>query len=192
MTTSTLRSTLFAGLMALVATGSTLAQTAVAPTVAPSTAPSAALSNAPEAGRHGHAANAQERQARMSAHHAARQAKLHDALKLTSAQEAAWSTYQNAVRSTPHAMGNRGELATLSAPARMEKRLAMAKEHVTRMESHLAALNTFYGVLTTEQKKTFDAASRHMGGKRGWGKHGGHHGKHGAQGAAETGAKPAA
>ena len=174
MTTQhTLRNTLIGGLMALGMAGATLAQTA-----APSTA-------ATETGRHGHAAMAQERQAHMGERFAAHQAKLHDALKLTSAQEAAWSTYQNAIRPTPHAgsatpAGKRAEWATLSTPARMEKGLAMAKEHVSKMEAHLAALNTFYGVLTTEQKKTFDDASRKMGGRHhGWGGRGEHGGRHG-------------
>ena len=175
-TMHTLRTTLLVALMGLGVTGAALAQT-----------PAATATPAP--GRHAHAADAQERQARMGERYAQHQAKLHDALKLTSAQEAAWATYQNAVRPTPHTgpKGDRAEWATLSAPARMEKGIAMAKEHLSRMEGHLAALNTFYGVLTAEQKKTFDAASKHEGwGGRG---HGGrwHHGEHHG----EQSAKPA-
>ena len=60
--------------------------------------------------------------------------------------------------------GDRAAWAGLSAPARMEKMIAMAKQHTAAMESHLAALNTFYAVLTPAQKKVFDENTR--GGQR--------------------------
>ncbi len=41
----------------------------------------------------------------------------------------------------------------------------LAKQHTAGMESHLAALNAFYGTLTAEQKKVFDANV--MGGEHG-------------------------
>ncbi len=177
-TTNTLRTTLLAGLMALGVAGTALAQSPAA-TAGASSATAAADGAA--AGRHGHAATMQERQARRSAHMAKRQAKLHDALKLTATQESAWSSYQSALRPAQAAVhGNRGDRAgwaALSAPARMEKRLAMAKQRTARMETRLAALNTFYGVLTAEQKKTFDEV-----GMRGKGHRGGHHGHHGHHG----------
>lgn len=120
---------------------------------------------APE-GRHAHAANQQERLAKFDAMFAARQDKIHAALQLTAAQEPAWAAYQAAIKPAPKAMaGEHAGLAALSAPARMEKMIAMAKQHTTAMEAHLAALNTFYAVLTPAQKKIFDAAT--MGGGRG-------------------------
>jgi len=118
---------------------------------------------APE-GRYGHAASQEQRQAKMAEFFAKRQAKLHDALKLSAAQEPAWSAYQAAIK--PVAMGtpeDRAAWATLSAPQRLEKMIAMAKQHTAAMESHLTALNTFYAVLTPEQKATFDAAAKHHG-----------------------------
>ena len=127
---------------------------------------------APAEGRHGHAMNKEQMQAKMAERFAARQAKLHDALKLTSAQEAAWTAYQNAIKPTPRAMGDRAAWAQLSAPARMEKMIAMAKQHIATMESHLSALNTFYSVLSADQKKIFDDSTR--GGM-------GEHMHHGAQ-----------
>ncbi|MDB5937348.1 MAG: hypothetical protein JWQ01_4692 [Massilia sp.] len=133
---------------------------------------------APE-GRHAHAASQEQRMAKWGEHFAKRQAKLHDALQLTAAQEPAWSAYQSAIRPTaPAAMGERGGWANLSAPARMEKMIAMTKQRTAAMESHLGALNTFYATLTPAQKKVFDANT--MGG----GEHhrGGHHMKDGKQG----------
>lgn len=126
---------------------------------------------APE-GRHAHAASQQERMAKWGEHFAKRQAKIHDALQLSAGQESAWAAYQAAIK--PAAMGMHGDRAawaTLSAPARMEKMIAMAKQHTAAMESQLSALNTFYSVLTPAQKKAFDAATMH-GGR---GHHGGEH-----------------
>jgi protein CpxP len=119
---------------------------------------------------------------------AARQQQLHDALKLTPAQESAWGSYLAA--SKPAMRGERGERgergqraawASMPAPERMQKRIDMAKQHVAMMESRLGALTTFYAVLTPAQQKTFDAASHHEG----RGGHRGHHmGRHGGQHAA--------
>ena len=98
-----------------------------------------------------------------------RQAKLHDLLKLTPAQESAWGSYVAA--SKPAARpdhGQRSDWKSMPSPQRMEKRIDMAKQHIAMMESHLAALNSFYGVLTTEQKAVFDANSM---GHRGHGRH---------------------
>jgi periplasmic protein CpxP/Spy len=133
-----------------------------------------AQAQAPE-GRHGHAATMEQRQAKMAEHRAKRLAELHDALKLSGSQEQAWNTFVNATKPAP--MANRAEhagWASLPAPARMEKMIALSKERTARMESHLAALNTFYATLTPEQKKVFD---QHTG--RGFG--GEHHGKGGQQ-----------
>ncbi|MBC7453536.1 MAG: Spy/CpxP family protein refolding chaperone [Massilia sp.] len=126
----------------------------------PTQAPTQAA--APE-GRHGHAAQQQERMAQWGEHAAKRQAKLHDALKLSAAQEPAWTAFQAAIKPDAAAMamqGDRAVWASMSAPARMEKMIDMAKQHTARMESHLAALNTFYAVLTPAQKQVFDAQAK--------------------------------
>lgn len=124
-------------------------------------------------GRHGHAAKTEAMQGRMEAMHARhaerkaeRLAKLHDALKLTAAQEAAWTAFAAAM--TPaagtHAVhADRAAIAAMPAPERLEKRLAMAKSHVAAMETKLAALKTFYAVLTPEQKKIFDDSAMRGG-----------------------------
>lgn len=131
---------------------------------------------APE-GRFGHAATQEQRQAKMAEFVAKRQAALHDALKLSPAQEPAWTVFVNATKPVPHAdRGDRAAWASLAAPARMEKMIALSKERTARMEAHLAALNTFYATRTPEQKKVMDQqALRGFGGR-----HGGHRG-HGMQ-----------
>jgi protein CpxP len=131
---------------------------------------------APE-GRYGHAATQEQRMAKWGEHFAKRQAKLHDALQLTAAQEPAWAAYQAAIKPTAMGMhGDRAAWASMPAPARMEKMIAMAKQHTAAMESHLAALNTFYAQLTPAQKKVFDENTR--GGR---GHHRGGHMKDGMQ-----------
>lgn len=109
-------------------------------------------------GRDQHAATMEQMQAKRAEHMAQRQARLHELLKLTAAQEPAWAAYRAALK--PAAMGARGERAkwaALPAPERMEHAIAMAKQHVAAMETRLEALRTFYAVLTPEQKKVFDA-----------------------------------
>ncbi len=107
-------------------------------------------------GRHAHAASVEEHQARFAEHLAKRQAALHDALKLSAAQEGAWTAFVNATKPAAHAPRERAAFAKLTAPERMEKMIAMQKERSVKMEAHLAALKTFYAQLTPEQKKVFD------------------------------------
>lgn len=106
------------------------------------------------------------------------QARLHDKLKLTAAQEPAWATF-TAANAPKKPMGDwkakREAMAKLSAPERMEQWIAMSKERIADQESRLASLKTFYAVLTPEQKKVFDDSV--PGGKHG-GMRGGHHGEH--------------
>jgi len=148
-----LRKSIIVGLIVLGMGSATLAVQAQAPAIE---------------GRHGHAATQAQRQATWGEQFAKRQAKLHDALKLTAAQEPAWASYQAAIKPGMHAHSDRAALAALPAPERMEKHLEMARNHIAQMETHLAALKTFYAVLTPEQKKVFDENS----------KRGGHRGKH--------------
>lgn len=110
----------------------------------------------PQAGRHA-AMTPEQRQAKMADAWQKHMTKLHDALKLSSAQEPAWNTFAGAIKPQPLAgMPDRAAWAGMTAPQRMEKMIALSKERTTRMESHLAALNTFYAQLTPDQKKIFD------------------------------------
>jgi protein CpxP len=98
---------------------------------------------------------------------AKREQKLHDTLKLTPAQEAAWSAYTAAIK--PAARPERGQRAdwkALPAPERMAKRLEMARQQLAMMEARVGATTTFYGVLSPEQKKLFDEHGMQRGGHR--------------------------
>ena len=139
-----------------------------------------AQSVAPEAGRHTSAASAQQRAEQHAEQHrakraawaakaAARDQKLHDALKLTPAQEGAWSAWlaarKPAARPERGAAPDRASWKALPAPQRMERQLARAKQRTAAMEARLAALTSFYGVLTPEQQKVFDASATQRGGR---------------------------
>lgn len=71
------------------------------------------------------------------------QTKIHEALKLSSTQEAAWQKLIASHKDHPQ------ELEKLPVPERMEK-------IISHMQKHLAVLKEFYALLTPEQRKTFD------------------------------------
>lgn len=91
--------------------------------------------------------------------------RLHDALKITPAQEGAWQAYLSARKSNmpQHDQIDRAAMKEMPAPQRMEKHIEMAKARITRMESNLAATKTFYAALTPEQQKLFDEKTEHAG-----------------------------
>ena len=124
-------------------------------------------------GKAGHQDSYAQRGERIKEYIAKRQADLHAKLKLSPAQEPAWKAYTDSM--TPPAMQDRpGQdrkaLQAMPAPQRMEAMLGRMQQRQVRMESHLAALKTFYAALTPQQKKTFDAE---FGQRRGH--HRGHH-----------------
>ena len=139
---------------------------------------------APAEGRHGHALSVEQRQAKKAelrakrqAARAERQAKLRDALKLTPAQLPAWDAFVASMAPQKDRTGfqrpDRAAWAALSAPERMQKRIDMQKARTARMEVRLSAMNSFYSVLTPEQRKVFDEQQMQ---RRGGRHHRGHHG----------------
>ena len=94
--------------------------------------------------------------------------RMHDALKITPAQESAWQAYLSALKSNMPQRGqfDRAAFKNMSAPERMEKRIEMAKSHIASMENNLAATRTFYAVLTPEQQKIFDEKASQFGHRR--------------------------
>jgi hypothetical protein len=88
-------------------------------------------------------------------------AKLHDALKLTTAQEAAWTEFSNKMK--PVNMGKPGmdkpghrDWEGLNAPDRLDKVLDNMKAREKELTEHAAAVRAFYGTLTPDQQKIFD------------------------------------
>jgi Spy/CpxP family protein refolding chaperone len=104
-----------------------------------------------------HQAHAAKMHEKMAQHHAM----LHEKLKLSAAQEPAWTAFGASMSSGAKpgerpARIDRAALQQMSAPERMEARIAMSKERISRQETHLTALKTFYATLTPEQQKVFD------------------------------------
>jgi len=121
-------------------------------------------------GRLGHGQNLTPEQraqfkARRAEMRAQRIARLHDELKITPAQEAAWKSFVASMQPAQrgqHGKADRSATAGLSAPERMSRAIARQKQRTVAMEQRLGALNSFYSVLTPEQKQTFDARTARM------------------------------
>jgi hypothetical protein len=123
---------------------------------------------------------------------AKRQAELKAKLKITPAQEGAWTTFAAAMK--PPAGGMMGmrhdpkvkaELEKLTTPERIDKMRALRAERMATMNAEMdkrgAATKAFYAVLSSEQKAVFDAVAM-RGGRHGMGGDHGGRGEHGGKG----------
>ncbi len=168
---NTLRKTLLTGLAALSLGGAMLG--AQAQTQTPDKHPKAQLSKEERQARH----------AEFAAKRAQRVARLHDELKITPAQENAWNAFVAAMKPAQrgeHQRGDRSAMANMPAPERAQKMIERQKQRTVFMEQRLSALNSFYSVLSPEQKKVFDEKAARMQSR--FGRHGGHGGwQHGGQ-----------
>ncbi|HEY5800003.1 MAG TPA: Spy/CpxP family protein refolding chaperone [Burkholderiaceae bacterium] len=165
------KASLFA-LSTLVLAGTAGAQSAPVAPVAPAAAaaPAAPHMHRGQRGEHMQRMRMkpEQRQARM----AERRTRLHDALKLSPAQEPAWNAFvAQAMTPGQHKAGDfkarRAEMAALPLPQRMERRVEMMKVRHQRATSRLIALKSFYAALHPEQQKVLEAAMQRRGGKHG-------------------------
>lgn len=109
--------------------------------------------------------------AKMQAWMDKRNTELKAKLKLTPAQEGAWTTYTAAMKPPADLIAkrpDRAELDKLSTPERIDKMKALRTQHMTdmtvAMDKRGEATKAFYATLTPEQQKVFDtSASRHHG-----------------------------
>lgn len=124
-------------------------------------------------------AHAQERRARMEQRVAKRMADFKQMLRITPAQEGAWTTWTTAMKPAQRPRrGDRAEWERLSTPERIDRMRSIRTARIAEMDRRGDATKAFYASLDGEQKKTFDnVGMRFMqGGKRG---HRGHHGPRG-------------
>ena len=135
----------------------------------------------------------------MAQRHAKRLADLKAQLKLTPAQESAWTTFTTAMQpgERPARLDRQG-MEQLTTPERIDRMRALRAQHAAEADRRGEATKTFYAALTPEQQKTFDAQSHRghrMAGMKGGGEgrhgHGAHHGGMGG-GMRGGDAKPAA
>jgi len=115
--------------------------------------------------------------AKMEEMHAKRSADLKAKLKITAAQEGAWTAFTTAMKPPARDMKqrpDRAELEKLSTPERLDKMRTLRTQHMTDMQAAMGkrddATKALYAALSPEQKKLFDAEHTRMGGHRS-GKH---------------------
>lgn len=132
-------------------------------------------------GANGRQAPTPEQQAKFAEKMAKRQAKWHDDLKITPAQETAWQTFLGKIKpvrpdGAPQQRPGKEEWAKQTAPERMEHQMEFLKRAETRLAERTAAVKEFYAVLTPVQQKVFDEhfkkMEHHRFGHRGF-RHGG-------------------
>jgi Spy/CpxP family protein refolding chaperone len=110
-------------------------------------------------------------QAMMDKRHAA----LKVQLKITAAQEAAWTSFTDAHKMPAGMMGKQppvmADMAKLTTPERIDKMKEMRTQRMAEMTASMdkraEATKAFYAVLTPEQQKTFDAHAMMGQGKQG-------------------------
>ncbi|MEI6803484.1 MAG: Spy/CpxP family protein refolding chaperone [Burkholderiales bacterium] len=119
--------------------------------------------------------------AKMEAFIAKRAAEVKTKLKITPAQEAAWTAFTAAMKPPAPRAENRpdpAEMAKLPLPERLEKMRSLHTQHAAEMnagmDARIAAVKTFYAVLSPEQQKVLDAEHNRLAAHREhrWG-HGG-------------------
>jgi protein CpxP len=159
-------------LAGLLATAGASAMAQGAPVAPPGGPPAAGMHAGPygaHMGRHD--------PAKMQAWMAKRQAELKAKLKITPAQEGAWTTFTASMqppapiaRLTPE---QRAEFDKLSTPDRIDKMRTLRTQRMADMSAAMdkrgEATKTFYAVLTPEQQKTFDAEHKKFGPREGRG-----------------------
>ena len=108
----------------------------------------------------------EKRKAMMARHVEALKAKL----KITPAQEGAWTTFTAALQPTEkmeHKRPDRAEMDKLTTPERIDKMRELRKQHIGDMQAAMDkrddAIKTFYAVLSPEQQKVFDTEHARMG-----------------------------
>ena len=110
-----------------------------------------------------------QREQRRAEWHAQRMADLKAQLKLTPAQEGAWTAYTAPTHPPADAAWprmNRDELSQLNTPQRIDRMQQLATERQTRMQQRGEAVKAFYAQLTPEQQKVYDERAM-RGGKGG-------------------------
>ncbi|WP_440106086.1 Spy/CpxP family protein refolding chaperone [Acidovorax sp. BL-A-41-H1] len=179
-----------ATLTALAAALALPAQAQPAPAVAPSATPgaTAAPGQPHRMGQHRSDADGKDRQQQRQAYMAERMTQMKTQLKLTAAQEPAWTSFTAAMQPGERkARLDHADMEKLTTPERIDRMRAMRAQHAAEADRRGEATKAFYAALTPEQQKTFDAQphyARHHGMQGNGGRHGdGDRAQHGAHGA---------
>lgn len=117
-------------------------------------------------------------QQRRAERHARRMDELKSQLQLSEAQQDAWNQFSSATQppsAEQRQRFDRAEFEKLTTPERIDRMQQRADERQARMKQRGDAVKQFYGQLTPEQQKTFDAQYMRHG-------RGGMHRGHGPRG----------
>lgn len=90
-------------------------------------------------------------------HMAKRQAALHDKLSLSPAQEAAWKTFTDKLRTTAASRSEAAPVTNMTAPERADRMVAYLQTAQQQAVTRAQAVKAFYAVLSPEQQKIFDS-----------------------------------
>ena len=86
--------------------------------------------------------------------------RLHEALRLSPAQETAWAAFAAAAAPDPAEIARHRQaanmLASLPAPRRADLMVAVMRADLAGLERRAAAMKTFYDVLSPAQQALFD------------------------------------
>lgn len=127
-------------------------------------------------GQHRSGADGKDRHQQRQAYMAERMAQLKAQLKLTAAQEPAWTAFTAAMQPGERkARLDHADMDKLTTPERIDRMRAMRAQHAAEADRRGEATKAFYAALTPEQQKTFDAQPHH-------GRHHGMHDKGGRHG----------
>ncbi len=88
---------------------------------------------------------------------AQRQAALHDKLKLSPTQEAAWKTFTDKLQATAPIRPEAAPVATMTAPERADRMAASLQTAQQQAITRAQAVKEFYATLSSEQQKIFDS-----------------------------------
>lgn len=104
----------------------------------------------------GHPWSKEQQKDGYGAHFDKRMSALHDALKLTTGQEAAWAEFSNKMKPVKTDKPGYQDRKDMSAPDRLDRMLDNMKSHEKIMAGHAATVRAFYETLNQDQKKIFD------------------------------------
>lgn len=104
--------------------------------------------------------------ARMQERRAQKLAELKTQLRITPAQEGAWTAWTGAMQ--PPAAGqrqrpDRAEMLALTTPQRIDRMRELRARRMAEMDQRGDATKAFYGALTQEQQRVFDAVGLRFG-----------------------------
>jgi Spy/CpxP family protein refolding chaperone len=88
--------------------------------------------------------------------------KLHDALNLQPAQEAAWTRYADTIKAECAAM-QPGMDDNAALPERLQHRIQMSEKHLAALKKQAVAAKALYKVLTPEQQQILNQKTSHHG-----------------------------